>query len=99
MWIARDKSGAVYLYELKPEKGLHMFLSINGDNASIYLGEKEVYPELTWENSPQKVKITLLTTGLDRGRKDSIIRGLKQLEKDYMLSYIEEIDWFNKLVD
>lgn len=99
MYIARDKSGAVYLYELEPNRGLHMFLAVNGDNATIYLGEKEIYPEVTWENSPQEVKITLPTTGLDRGRKNSIVRGLKKLEEDYMLSYAEEIDWLNKLVD
>lgn len=98
MWIARDESGEVYLYELRPKRGLHMFTSCNGDNISIYLGKK-IYPELTWENSPQKVKITLTSTALDRGRKDSIIRGLKKLEEDYMLSYTEEIDWLNKLVD
>lgn len=101
MWIARDESGAVYLYKYKPIRLTRHFVSYNGerDEDNIYLGEKEVYPELTWGNSPQEVKITLPTTGLDRGRKDSIIRGLKKLEKDYMLSYTEEIDWLNKLVN
>ena len=99
MWIARDKTGAVYLYELRPKRGLNMFTSCTGESICVYLGEKEGYPELTWENSPQKVKITPTSTALDRGRKDSIIKGLKKLEEDYMLSYTEEIDWLNKLVD
>ena len=99
MWIARDENSEVYLYELRPKRGLHMFLSANSGSPSMYLGKKEVYSELTWENSPQEVKIMLPATGLDRGRKDSIVRGLKKLEEDYMLSYAEEIDWLNKLVD
>ena len=60
MWIARDKSGAVYLYELLPIRGLHMFTSCNGDNAILYLGEKEIYPELTWENSPKQVELKII---------------------------------------
>ena len=60
MWIARDESGAVYLYELRPKRGLHMFISANGDNASIYLGEKEIYPELSWENSPKQVELKII---------------------------------------
>lgn len=60
MWIARDKSGAVYLYELRPEQGSSMFLDVNGNNGTIYLGEKEIYPELTWENSPKQVEIKII---------------------------------------
>lgn len=98
MWIARDKSGDVYLYESKPIKDTVYFCPSPGHHSMMYIGE-EICPELTYENSPQEVKFTLPTTGLDRGRKDSIIRGLKKLEEDYMLSYAEEIDWLNKLVD
>ena len=98
MWIAKDKNGEVYLYEAKPVINTGYFCPSPGHNIMMYIG-KEIYPELTYENSPQKVKLTFLTTGLDRGRKDSIIRGLKKLEEDYMLSYAEEISWLNKLVD
>lgn len=98
MWIARDKSGIVYLYEAKPIRSGVYFCPPLGNHSMMYIG-KEIYPELTYENSPQEVNLTLPTTGFDRGRKDSIVRGLKKLEEDYMLSYAEEIDWLNKLVD
>ena len=98
MWIARDKSGEVYLYEVKPIKDTVFFCPSPGHHSMMYIG-KEIYPELTYENSPQEVNLTLPTTGLDRGHKDSIVRGLKKLEEDYMLSYAKEIDWLNKLVN
>lgn len=65
MWIAREENGAVYLYKFRPKRGLHRFLSSNDNNAFIYLGEKEVYPELTWENSPQKVEIKLIEENIN----------------------------------
>lgn len=98
MWIARDKTGEVYLYEDKPIRDTVYFCPPLGHHNMMYIG-KEIYSELTYENSPQEIKFTLPTTGLDRGRKDCIIRGLKKLEEDYMLSYAEEIDWLNKLVN
>ena len=95
LWIARDKDGLIYLYMKKPYLITHYF------DSKHLIGEidKDLFPEITFDNSPQEVKITLPTTGLDRGRKDSIIRALKKLEKDYMLNYAEEIDWINKLLN
>lgn len=98
MWIAKDKSGEVYLYDYKPVINTGYFCPSPGHHSMMYIG-KEIYPELTYENSPKEVKLTLLTTGLDKGRRDSIVRGLKKLEEDYRLSYAEEISWLNKLVD
>ena len=62
MWIARDKSGAVYLYKHKPIKLSRHFVDCNGERGEddIYLGEKEIYPELTWENSPKQVELKII---------------------------------------
>lgn len=77
MWIDRDKSGEVYLYDAKPIKSSVYFCPSPGYNSMMYIG-KEIYPELTYENSSQEVKFKFPATGLDRGRKDSIIKALKK---------------------
>lgn len=93
LWIARAKIGYITLHYSKPKEkngGWNDVVAVLGDN---------YFPEVTFENSPQEVEIKFASTGSDRGKRDSIIRGLKQLEHDYMLSYEEEIDWLNKLVE
>ena len=98
MWIARDDYG-LWLFVYKPIKTI-----INGDKYFFkrdnirYSIDSNLFPEITFENSPREIEFTFSATGADRGRRDSIVRGLKQLEKDYMLSYEEEIKWLNQLV-
>ena len=98
MWIARDNYG-LWLFVNKPTKTI-----INGDKYFIkrdnirYSIDSNLFPEITFENSPREIEFAFLATGADRGHRDSIVRGLKQLEKDYMLSYEEEIEWLNQLV-
>lgn len=59
MWIARDKSGEVYLYEAKPIKGTVCFCPSPGHHSMMYIGE-EIYPELTYENSPKQVELKII---------------------------------------
>lgn len=59
MWIARDKSGEVYLYEAKPIRGAVYFCPSPEHHNMMYIDE-EVYPELTWENSPKQVELKLI---------------------------------------
>ena len=59
MWIARDKSGEVYLYGSKPIKDTMYFCLPSGHCSIMYIG-KEVYPELTWENSPKQVELKII---------------------------------------
>ena len=98
MWIARDDYG-LWLFVNKPTKAI-----FNGDKYFIkrdnirYSIDSNLFPEITFENSPREVEFKFSATGADRGRRDSIIRGLKRLEEDYMLSYEEEVEWLNKLV-
>lgn len=97
MWIARDKDdGSLFLYDNMPKK-FEEYWDVQRGYTAIEL-DSSLFPEVTFENSPKKMELKFATTGADRGRRDSIIRGLKQLEKDYVTSYEEEIEWLNKLV-
>jgi hypothetical protein len=55
MWIARDVYGDIYLYYSEPIKKEFGFIS--KDRSPEHLDSK-LFPELTFENSPKKVKIT-----------------------------------------
>lgn len=55
LWIARDEEGFIAIYQEKPVYrhgewygGLYIFL------------KKEIYPEVTFENSPQEVELKLI---------------------------------------
>lgn len=54
LWIARDKDGCLCLHEEKP------YCSANGVwynlKQMIHLS-KNLFPEVTWENSPQQVEL------------------------------------------
>ena len=56
MWLARDLNGILCLYENKPVKRNTYFTDVNSSIGYIYL-PPEWFPEITWENSPQKVEI------------------------------------------
>ncbi len=54
MWIARDKNGDLFLFQLEPFRNTDMFMG------GVFMGiENYLFPEVTWENSPQKVTIEL----------------------------------------
>ena len=50
LYIARDESGKLYLHLQEPSLNGNYFYS--NDSWEI---DKEMFPELTFENSPQKV--------------------------------------------
>lgn len=75
LWIARDKSGLLYLHDKKPILDSEHWLS----NSSWSNIDFEYFPEVTFENSPQEVEIELV--------KDSKNK-IKISEK--ILSYIKE---------
>ena len=56
LWIARDKSGFLYLHDKKPTLDGEYWVS-NGSWSSIDI---EYFPEVTVENSPQKVELKLI---------------------------------------
>ncbi len=57
VWIARDKNGELYLYKSKPWRCKE---DTNGhfDCDEILLPmDEDMYPEITWENSPKKFEL------------------------------------------
>lgn len=60
LYIARDKYGGLYLYNDKPIKSNNFGLfqaDYNSDEIEI---DSELFPEVTWENSPQQVELKLV---------------------------------------
>lgn len=59
LYIARDKNEDLYLYECKPKKNeeFGMFFKNTG---KIYNIDDSLFPEITWENSPQQVELKLI---------------------------------------
>lgn len=60
LWIARDKNGALALYTVKPTLWYNKQYEGTYDSQMIDLDE-ELFPEVTFENSPQQVEIKLIT--------------------------------------
>lgn len=59
-WVARDRNGKLYLIkqESAPERIGDIF-SI--DKADIhYQVDEDLFPEVTWENSPKKIRIEII---------------------------------------
>lgn len=56
IWIARDEDGLLYLYMKKPHLYAHYF------DIKYLIGEidKNLFPEVTFENSPQEVEVKLV---------------------------------------
>ena len=59
MWIARDKSKSLYLYNDKPIKETDScFYPKKGNDSMLYINER-MFPEVTFENSPVEVELKL----------------------------------------
>jgi hypothetical protein len=55
LWVARDKNGALVLHESEPYCPYNTW---HNSNQEFYL-DKDLLPEVTFENSPQLVEINL----------------------------------------
>ena len=59
MWISRASDGYSHLNSTKPEKLEHLWTSFFTDGEDYHLDYK-LFPEVTFENSPQQVEIKLI---------------------------------------
>lgn len=57
VWVARDEDSSLWIYTKKPTRACGMFSCTYGDMFPI--GDS-VYPEITYENSPVKVKLLFI---------------------------------------
>ena len=55
MWIARDKSGSLSLYEREPQLVVEQIWT---GGSSIWMMPSE-FPEVTFENSPMEVELVI----------------------------------------
>lgn len=56
LWIARDYTGSLNLYAGKPIKGTVCYYNVDD---AMALNE-DMFPEVTFENSPQEVELKIL---------------------------------------
>ena len=60
LWIARDKNGFIGLYRSEPFwKRVNAYREDWKGDFMAYLN-KDIFPEVTFENSPQQVEIKLI---------------------------------------
>ena len=55
-WVAREMLGNLYLYDTKPYIDGEEWNSVG----NYYLIDRHLFPEITFENSPQMVEIELV---------------------------------------
>ena len=63
LWIARDIDNILVLFLNKPicaDSGVWYVSFDSGKNPSSMIIDKNLFPEVTFENSPQEVELTLL---------------------------------------
>lgn len=69
LWIARDKDNNLFIYNNKPviHKEYESFdVDLNNNDSNIFYFERiiqinsKLFPEVTWENSPQQVELKLI---------------------------------------
>ena len=58
MWIAREKDGSLMFFNLRPHRSGGYF-NHKRDDFQGWMLDEDLFPEVTWENSPQKVEIKL----------------------------------------
>jgi hypothetical protein len=70
LWIARRKSGNLYLFFSKPSlsENNRWFVFTNGNHCYVDFGIKidaNEYKEITFGNSPQEVELKLVDNGIN----------------------------------
>ena len=63
LWIARDLADSLWLFDYKPQKDKDIIFEVKdekGNMLNIMRLPYNIFPEVTFENSPQKVKIELI---------------------------------------
>jgi hypothetical protein len=64
MWIARDKSGGLFLYDNKPRKNKDEYAVRHGWGGDwVQCLPKHMHPEIIFETGPVKVKGFILEKG------------------------------------
>jgi hypothetical protein len=59
-FITRDKDGILEIFETEPIKGEKYGVFTCGNSSKSYELNSKLFPELTFENSQQKIKLELV---------------------------------------
>ena len=68
MWLARDEDRTLYLYSSKPIKHEDMnFWDLDEEDGDGCVNQidSRLFPEVTYENSPQEIKISFINKELE----------------------------------
>lgn len=58
MWIARDSSGQLYVYNEKPQKGSSIWFPSVG---CVTVLKSKLFPDVKWEDpEPKKIKLEII---------------------------------------
>lgn len=57
LWIARDKDNSLFIYFKKPIKDYNSYICDTEDDLDPTIIPEELYPEVTFENSPKQLII------------------------------------------
>ena len=60
LWVARDRYGWLTLHEERPFNNSGMWFSDNGTTHPYIRINNDLFTEVTFENSPQEVKLNLV---------------------------------------
>lgn len=60
VWVARDKDGELWLYNNKPVKTDFAGIFHNGAFGDGMPIDNRIYPEITYDNSPVKIKLLFI---------------------------------------
>ena len=59
LWIARDQNGDLFLYPIKPDRYVtENYVFFNDDD--WWNIDSDLFPEVTFENSPMEVELKLI---------------------------------------
>ena len=59
-WIARDDDMELYLYNEQPRLNRMHIWSVSTECGKSYRLDSDLFPEVTFENSPQEVELKLV---------------------------------------
>lgn len=60
LWIARDDDMELYMYNEQPRLNRMRIWSVSTESGKSYRLDSDLFPEVTFENSPKKVEIKLI---------------------------------------
>lgn len=58
LWVARNLTGGLCMYCKKPIRSFVIF-KLRDESENYVRIDETLFPEITWENSPQKIKLIL----------------------------------------